>query len=258
MSESTILTSKKDGIATVTINRPEVRNALDTESWRRLREVFMQLDADDEVRVIVITGAGDKAFIAGADLNALKIRSSVETFYGQNAECVETIENVSKPTIAMINGFCLGGGLEVALGCDIRMASDDAKFGQTELNVGILPGCGGTQRLPRTVGMAKAKELIFSGKIISAQEADKIGLVNNVLPKDKLLEETMQLAKSIADKSTIGVKAAKIAVNRGCDSNLATGLKLEKLAQSFIFSTEDHLEGINAFLEKRPPKFSNK
>lgn len=258
MSESTILVDKKDGIATVTINRPEVRNALDTASWRRLREVFVELDNDDDVRVIIITGAGDKAFIAGADLNALKTRSSVETFYGQNAECIETIENASKVTIAMINGFCLGGGLEVALGCDIRMASDDSRFGQTELNVGILPGCGGTQRLPRTVGLARAKELIFTGKIISATEADKIGLVNHVIPKAELLDETMKLAKSIADKSIIGVKAAKLAVNRGYDSTLATGLKLEKFAQSFIFSTEDHLEGISAFLEKRAPKFNNK
>lgn len=258
MSENTILIDKKDGIATVTINRPEVRNALDTASWRRLRDVCVELDNDDEVRVIIITGAGDKAFIAGADLNALKVRSSVETFYGQNAECVEAIENVSKATIAMINGFCLGGGLEVALGCDMRMASDDAKFGQTELNVGILPGCGGTQRLPRTIGLARAKEMIFTGQIIDAKEADRIGLVNRVVSKDALLEETMKLAKSIADKSTIGVKAAKLAVSKGYDSTLATGLKLEKFAQSFIFSTEDHLEGITAFLEKRSPKFNNR
>jgi enoyl-CoA hydratase len=258
MSVNSILVDKKDGIAMVTINRPEVRNALDTAAWQRLRAVIAELDYDDDVRVIIITGAGEKAFIAGADLNALKVRSSVETFYSQNGDCIEAIENVSKATIAMVNGFCLGGGLEVALGCDIRMASDDAKFGQTELNVGILPGFGGTQRLPRAVGLAKAKELIFTGKIISAAEAEKIGLVNHVVPKAELLAETMKLAASIAAKSAIGVKSAKLAVNKGYDGPLATGLKLEKFAQSFMFSTEDHLEGINAFLEKRPPQFSNK
>ena len=162
-----ILVEKKDFVGTITVNRPDVRNALNNEAWQGLHEAFIALDHDDDIRVIIVTGAGDKAFIAGADVNVLKTRSSVETFYGKNSRIVTDIEMVSKPTIAMINGFCLGGGLEVAMACDIRIAGDDAKLGQTELNVGILPGAGGTQRLARYVGLGKAKELIFTGKIIN-------------------------------------------------------------------------------------------
>ncbi len=256
MDSQIILTQKSDGIGKITINRPEVRNALNKEAWAHLSKAFTDFDLDNEVRVIVVTGAGDKAFVAGADLNALKQRSAVQTFYGENPQFVLGIENVSKPTIAMINGFCLGGGLEVAMACDMRIASDDAKFGQTELNVGILPGAGGTQRLARLVGLGKAKELIFSGKIISAQDAEKIGLVNQVVDKKDLLEETMKLAKSIADKSPLITKIAKTVINKGYDADLASGLKIETFAQSFVFSTKDHMEGIDAFLQKRAPNFT--
>lgn len=253
-----ILTEKQGFIGTITVNRPEVRNALNNEAWLELHEAFNSLDQDDEIRVIILTGAGEKAFIAGADLNALKTRSSVETFYGKNQHVVTDIEMVSKPTIAMINGFCLGGGLEVALACDIRIACEEAKFGQTELNVGILPGCGGTQRLTRLVGLGKAKELVFTGKIITAQEAEKIGLVNYVVPRNELLTEALSLANSIAAKSPVIVKIAKLVINRGNESDIVSGLQTELLAQSLAFSTEDHLEGINAFLEKREPKFKGK
>jgi len=256
MTEQLILTEKSEGIGKITINRPEVRNALNKEAWVHLSKAFADLDEDQDVRVIVITGAGDKAFVAGADLNALKQRSPVETFNGESPRLVLGIENTSKPTIAMINGFCLGGGLEVAMACDIRIASEDAKLGQTELNVGILPGAGGTQRLPRLVGLGKAKELIFTGKIISAQEAMQIGLVNLVVAKEALLEQTMQMAKSIAAKSPLVTKVAKLVINKGFDADLASGLKIETLAQSFVFSSKDHMEGIDAFLEKRAPNFS--
>jgi enoyl-CoA hydratase len=258
MESNFILTEKKDSVGIITVNRPEVRNALNKEAWRQLHEAFASFEADDEVKVIIVTGAGDKAFIAGADLNVLKTRSSVETFNGKNSQFVTDIEKTSKPTIAMVNGFCLGGGLEVAMACDIRIASDDAKFGQTELNVGILPGCGGTQRLSRIVGLSKAKELIFTGKVISAQEAEKIGLINQIVPKSELLTETLKMAESIAAKSPIVLKVAKAVVNRGFEGDLTSGLQAELLAQSFVFSTDDHLEGIEAFLEKREAKFTGK
>ena len=258
MEEKLILTEKNGFIGTITVNRPEVRNALNREAWQQLHEAFTELDRDDGIRVIILTGAGDKAFIAGADLNVLKTRSSVETFYGVNQKIVTDIEIVRKPTIAMINGFCLGGGLEVAMACDIRIAGDNARLGQTELNVGILPGCGGTQRLARHVGLGKAKELIFTGKIISAQEAEQIGLVNCVAPQSGLLEKTLEMAQAIAAKSPVVTKIAKLIINRGIESDLSSGLQAELLAQSFVFSTEDHLEGINAFLEKREPKFIGK
>ena len=258
MEEKLILTERKDFIGIITVNRPEVRNALNKEAWRQLHEAFTELDNDDGIRVIILTGAGDKAFIAGADLSVLKTRSSVETFYGVNQKIVTDIETLSKPTIAMINGFCLGGGLEVAMACDIRVAGDSAKFGQTELNVGILPGCGGTQRLARYVGLGKARELIFTGKIITAQEAEQIGLVNCVVPQPVLLEKSLEMANAIAAKSPIVTRIAKLVVNRGIESDLTSGLQAELLAQSLVFSTEDHLEGINAFLEKREPKFTGK
>jgi enoyl-CoA hydratase len=261
MSENVILVEKSGdngAVGIITINRPEVRNALNNETWQHLHAAFMSLDNDPDTRVIIVTGAGDKAFVAGADLNMLKTRSAVETFCGEIPKFVKNVEALSKPTIAMINGFALGGGLELAMACDIRIASDDAKFGQTETNVGILPGYGGSQRLSRLVGLGKAKELIFTGKIISAQEADKIGLVNQVVPKSELLAQTLKMANDIAAKSPIITRTAKLIINRGAESDLDSGLVMERLAQSFAFSTEDHLEGINSFLEKRPAQFTGK
>lgn len=258
MENKKILVERRDKIALITINRPEVRNALDTETWRLLEKTVLELDADPEINVIMITGAGDKAFVAGADLNSLKMRSAVATFYGENPRITNVIEKAAKPTIAVINGFALGGGLELAMACDIRIASKKAKVGQTEINVGILPGAGGTQRLTRLVGVAKAKELIFTGKIISAEEAEKIGLVNMVVEPEALMEIAWAMAKEIAAKSQVTLQVAKQVVGQGANTDLATGLMLEKLGQSFIFGTEDHLEGICAFLEKRAPVFKNK
>lgn len=258
MEEMKVLVESKGPVAILTINRPEVRNALDTETWRLLQKAFLELDADPAISVIMVTGAGDKAFVAGADLNSLKVRSAAATFNGESPKIMTQIEKVSKPTIAVINGFALGGGLELAMACDIRIASRKAKLGQTEINVGILPGAGGTQRLTRLVGMAKAKELIFTGKIISADEAEKIGLVNLVTEPETLMETALAMANDIAAKSRITIQVAKQVVSQGAETDLATGLMLEKLGQSFIFGTEDHLEGICAFLEKRSPVFSNK
>jgi enoyl-CoA hydratase len=258
MAGSYILTEKENSIGIVTINRPEVRNALNNQAWEELHGAFLSLEKDEGIRVVIVTGAGDKAFVAGADLKMLKERSSVETFCGAIPGFVRNIANLRKPTIAMINGFALGGGLELAMACDLRIASHDARFGQTEANVGILPGYGGTQRLTRLVGLGRAKELVFTGRIISAQEAERIGLVNCVVPKDELLAETMKIAISIAAKSPVITRAAKLAMNSGAESDLPGALDLELFAQSFAFSTEDHLEGINAFLEKREARFTGK
>jgi enoyl-CoA hydratase len=256
--DSAILVERRDKVGIITINRPEVRNALDTNTWRLLHGAFLELGNDPAITVIVVTGAGEKAFVAGADLNSLKVRSSVETMHGETPIIVAAIENNIKPTIAAINGFALGGGLELAMACDIRVCSRTAKLGQTEINVGILPGAGGTQRLSRLVGPAKAKEMIFTGKIITAEEAEKIGLVNCVVEPQELMEKTLAMAKDIADKSILTLQIAKQVVNQGLNTNLQTGLMLEKLGQSFIFGTEDRVEGISAFLEKRPPSFKGK
>lgn len=258
MENNKILLERKDNIALIIINRQEVRNALDTEAWHLLHKAFLELEDDPQVNVIMVTGAGDKAFIAGADLNSLKKRSAVATFAGENSKILADIEKVTKPTIAVINGFALGGGLEVAMACDLRIASRKAKFGQTEINVGILPGAGGTQRLTRLVGVAKAKELIYTGKIISAEEAEKIGLVNMVVEHDSLLETAWEMAADISKKSQIVIKVAKQIISQGADCNLTTGLLLEKLGQTFVFSTDDHMEGICSFLEKREAVYQGK
>lgn len=251
-----VLVSIENGIAVVTINRPEVRNAVDKETWGLLRKTFENLDSNRAVRAIIVTGAGEKAFVAGADLNSLKVRSVLETLDSENNAVVRAIEKVSKPTIAAINGYCLGGGCEIALACDIRIAAEKAKIGQTELNVGILPGAGGTQRLRNLVGQGKAMEMILTGEPVSAQEAYEIGLVNKVVPLDKLMEEAMSMAKKIAEKSPVVTKLAKRAIQNGADLPIDTGLLIEILSQSVVFSTKDHLEGINAFLEKRKPEYT--
>ena len=253
--ENSVLIERLGRVGLITINRPEVRNALNFETWKYLTEAFAELESDQQIRVIVVTGAGDKAFVAGADLNALKDRSAVATFYGELPAALARVEKSKKPLIAAINGFALGGGLELALACDIRIASDKARFGQTEINVGIIPGYGGTQRLPRLVGTALAKEMIFTGKIISATEAEKIGLVNRIVPAAELMNEALALANDIADKSPLIIQIAKQAINYGVDSNMQTALQLELLSQSLVFATEDHTEGICAFLEKRSPVF---
>jgi enoyl-CoA hydratase len=251
-----VLVKIEDNIAIVTINRPEVRNAVDKETWGLIREAFESLDKNDEVKVIIITGAGEKAFIAGADLNSLKVRTVLETMESENSSIVRIIEKVSKPTIAAINGYCLGGGCEISMACDIRIACENAKFGQTELNVGILPGAGGTQRLRNLIGQGKAMEMILTGDIISAEEAFTIGLVNKIVPFENLMELCLEMAKKIAAKSSIAVKLAKSAVQNGADLPIDIGLLIEVLSQSVMFSTSDHLEGINAFLEKRKPNYT--
>ena len=253
-----VLSHIENEIAVVTVNRPEVRNAMDTETWGLLKAKLEELEENPHVKVIIITGAGDKAFIAGADLNSLQKRTVLETVNAGNSKVAKFLEDMDKPTIAAINGYCLGGGCEIALACDIRIASDNAKLGQTEINVGIIPGAGGTQRLRNLVGQGKAMEMILTGCIVDAEEACRIGLVNKELCRDELMLQVRTMAQKIAQKSPLAVQMAKKAIKNGADMPIETGLLLESLYQAVVFSTEDHLEGISAFLEKREPRYSGK
>ena len=211
-----VVTSKANGIATVKINRPDKLNAMNTDVARELVSIFTQLDTDNDVKVIILTGEGEKAFSAGADIEYMsKISADESVEYAKLGQLVtNTIELVSKPTIAAVNGFALGGGCEVAMSCDIRIAADTAKLGQPEVTIGIPPGWGGTQRLMRIVGIAKAKELVYTGKMIKADEALQIGLVNQVVPLASLMDETMKMANQIAANSVSGVKMSKIEIGR--------------------------------------------
>lgn len=256
-----IIYAREKGIVKVTINRPEVRNALNMAVRQELKEVVAEIDKDKDIRVVIITGAGDRAFISGADITEFRevTPMMIEDYVSTLGQQLYTdIENIRVPVIAMINGFCLGGGLELAMCCDIRIASENAKFGQLEINVGLFPGGGGTQRLPRLIGWGRAKELIYTGKIIDAAEAERLGLVDKVVPPERLEEEVNKLAKTIASKSPLIVKLAKKVINRGMYTDLAAGLAYEKANFALCFASEDHTEGITAFLEKRKPEFKGR
>ena len=251
-----ILLEKQEEIGFIYINRPEVRNVLNQEIWREVRDAFLAHDEDAEVKVIIITGKGDKAFVAGSDLNYLKARTKLQTLDRETPLILNQIEAIRKPTIAAVNGYALGGGCELTLACDIRIASDRAKMGQTEINLGIIPGAGGTQRLTRLVGLGKGLELVLTGGIVDAEEALRIGLVNKVVPHESLMDEAIAMANQIKIKSPIIARLAKAAVKAGNATDLNTALLIESLYQTIAFSTTDHDEGIDAFLEKRPPHFT--
>ena len=261
MSQSyeTILLERRGPVAIVTINRPEKRNALNIQTRAEGAAVLNELRADDSVRVVILTGAGDKAFIAGADIAEFAQRTAI----GQREVMLEpslfnAIDGFPKPIIAMVNGYCLGGGCEVALACDIRIASEKASFGQPEINLGIIPGGGGTQRLTRLVGEGKAMEMILTGEIIDAQTALGAGLVNHVVPADQLETKTMEIANRIAEKSPIALRLAKESIRIASRSNLDEGLRREVDLFALCFSSEDKDEGVKAFLEKRKPEFKGK
>jgi len=250
---------EQDGaLLMVTINRPEVRNALDPETWAELRAAVRQARHDPSVRIVILTGAGDKAFASGADIRSLRDRNQWEYFRSESQETLLELENLPKPVIAAINGVALGGGCEVCLAADIRIAADHARFGQPEVNLGILPSAGGTQRLARLVGLGKAKELILTGEIISAQEALAIGLVNQVVPAAELMSAVRAMADKILSKGPLAVGLAKLAINVGMNTDITSGLAYEKLAQTLLFTTEDKYEGTTAFLEKRPAQFKGR
>jgi enoyl-CoA hydratase len=259
MSYETLLLERRGRVAIITINRPDKRNALNIKTREEGAVLLDELRADESVGVVIFTGAGDKAFIAGADIAEFAGRTASkqrEVMLGRSL--FTAIDTFPKPIIAMINGYCLGGGCELALACDIRIASERASFGQPEINLGIIPGGGGTQRLTRLVGEGKAMELILTGEIIDAQTAFAIGLVNHVVPPDQLEAKTMEIANRIADKGPIALRLAKEAVKLASRSNLDEGLRREVDLFALCFATEDKDEGIKAFLEKRKPEFKGR
>jgi enoyl-CoA hydratase/carnithine racemase len=254
---SNVVYEKKGAIAYATVNRPKVLNALNTPTWADLRTAFEDARDDAAVRGVILTGAGGKAFIAGADISELAHATAIDaersSRFGQ--EVLDLIENLGKPVVAAVNGFALGGGCETAMACTIRIAVETAKFGQPEVALGLLPGGGGTQRLPRLVGKGRALQLILSGEMIDAQEAYRIGLVNEVVPAAGLIARAEAILKKIAANAPIAVRLSLEAVNKGLETGQAEGLLLEASYFGLCAATEDKKEGTSAFLEKRAPQF---
>jgi enoyl-CoA hydratase/carnithine racemase len=252
-----VLCEKRNGIAYITLNRPKVLNALNTGAWKDLRTAFEDAREDAAVRGVILTGAGNKAFIAGADINDLARVSAVEADQSSRGGqgVLDLIENLGKPVIAAVNGFALGGGCETAMACTIRIASETAKFGQPEVTLGVIPGGGGTQRMPRLIGKGRALQLILSGEIIDAHEAYRIGLVNEVVSPEALISRCEAILKRILANAPLAVRYSLEAVNRGMETSQAEGLALEASLFGLCASTEDKKEGTSAFLAKRPPQF---
>jgi len=261
MDYSNILVTREENIAIVTFNRPKVLNALNHVTMEELSTVIDELGNDRNVLCIILTGAGEKAFIAGADINELRAIASAADgahFAAKGQRILFKIENLDKPVIAAINGYALGGGCELAMACDIRIAADSAKLGQPEINRGLIPGYGGTQRLPRLVGKGRAKWLILTGDMISAQEALRIGLVDFVVPAPELMNTAKELAGKIASKAPLALAWAKRSINVGTETDLVTACAYEASQFGLVCGTEDRVEGTTAFLEKRPPQFKGK
>jgi enoyl-CoA hydratase len=258
MDFENIIYKKEEGISQLIINRPEKRNALNRATRLEMARALEDTEKDPAVKVLILSGAGEKAFISGSDLNELSKFSALEMeeFTATLGQRFYTrFEELDKPVIAMIDGLCLGGGLELALACDIRVASDISRFGQPEMFIGLMPGSGGTQRLTRLVGYGKAKELIFTGGMIDAAEAYGIGLVNRVCPREELEDTVIKMASGIAKQSPLALKWAKKSINLGQETGLTVGLAYEALAEALLFTGKDRDEGIAAFFEKRKPRF---
>ena len=260
MATEEVVLKRIDGpVATLTINRPDKLNALNIETRSRMVQELDELAKNDDVRVVVITGAGDKAFIAGADISEFEGRSPVDQYRVMTDSSVFlAVDRFPKPTIAAINGFCLGGGCELAMACDIRIASERAKLGQPEINLGLLPGGGGTQRLPRLVGMGAAFKLLYTGDFIRADEALRIGLVDEVVPAGDVAARAKELAEAIAAKSPVALRLIKQAVRTSMRTPLDEGLSQEVSLFALAFASEDMKEGVNAFLNKRKPNFTGR
>jgi enoyl-CoA hydratase len=254
------LYEKTEGIATITINRPDVRNALNQETVAELHARLDDAEKDEAVKVIIITGAGDRAFCSGLDLNIVKDVTPMEgaelSRIGQ--VLCNRVESLGKPVIAAINGYAFGGGTELALASDIRIASETASVGLTELNVGLIPGWGGTQRLPRYVGKGKAKEMIFASRRVDAKTAEQLGLVNMVVPTDQLMAKTREFALEVAGKSPIALRLSKMLINNSTETHPEIGFQQEAEAFGLVASTEDFKEGVTAFLEKRKPVYKGR
>ena len=260
MKYKNILFEVETNIAIITFNRPSVFNAMNLETVLELNKAIRECGEDENIKVVVLTGAGDRAFVAGADITYFKGKNPQEimkfTEVGQST--LRFMETMGKPVIAAVNGFALGGGTEISMACDIRFASDKARFGQPEILLGLIPGWGGTQRLARLVGMGRAKELVMSGEQITAQRAYEIGLVNRVFPAAQLMEEVKKFAQKLAGMPPFAIKMAKCAINYGYDLSLENAMNLEIQCNAQCFSTQDLKEGVAAFLEKKKPHFTGK
>jgi enoyl-CoA hydratase len=250
--------SVAEGIATLTFNRPKALNALSTALLAEFALALKAIGKDTSIRALILTGAGEKSFIAGADISEIATLSPLgaKAFAQAGQEAISTLQALTIPVIAAVNGFALGGGCEMALACDFIYASDKALFGLPEINLGVIPGFGGTQRLPRLIGANRTKEMIFTGRHLSAAEAKEIGLVNRVCPPDELMTAALETARLIAAKGKVSLRAAKQAINQGLNVDLATGLALEQDAFALCLASSDAKEGTSAFLEKRKPTFS--
>lgn len=255
-----IIYEKNEGIATITLNRPEALNAWSKELAKEFLTAMSDAREDENVKVVVITGAGEKAFSAGADIKAMKGMTALKAraLSQMGYEICNVIESIEKPVIAAINGYALGGGMEVSMACDFRIASEKARMGQTEINIGLIPGWGGTQRLTRLVGKAKAKELVYTGKIVDANTAFQYGLVNKVVPTEEFMTAVRHFAKELAGKAPVALRVAKSLIDTGIDIDLRAALTLEREGFGVVASTEDLQEGVSAFVEKRKPAWKGR
>lgn len=260
MADTVFLEKRADGIAIITLNRPDAANALSKQMLLNLQNIIEDIKLDSAVRVVILTGAGEKAFCAGADLkerNGMtepEVKAAVQ-FIG---ETITKLEQLPQPVIAAINGVAFGGGLEMALACDLRVAAKDAKMGLTETSLAIIPGAGGTQRLPRLIGIGKAKELIYTAKRLTAEQAETIGLIEYSVQMNDLMDMALNLAEQMVRNGPVALIQAKTAINNGMQADLSTGLKIEQLAYQSLIPTEDRLEGLRAFAEKRTPNYIGK
>ncbi|NNE44626.1 MAG: enoyl-CoA hydratase/isomerase family protein [Gemmatimonadetes bacterium] len=243
------------GTALLTVDRPEVRNALDADTVTEIHGALDRIEAEGSTRVLIVTGAGEKVFVAGADVNSLLARSARDTLDANNNRLFSRLENVAYPTIAAVNGFALGGGLEFALACDLRVASENAKLGLPETSLGIIPGAGGTHRLPRLVGLGLAKEMILAGTILDADAALRSGLVNRVVPSGELLDTARELARQIKKRAPLATELAKVSLNSAGNIPVEYGMAFDRVAQTVLNASHDKKEGMTAFLEKRKPEF---
>jgi len=260
MEYKNILLSVEGEIGILTINRPKALNALNIETLQDIQMAIREIKEDPALRVLILTGAGEKAFVAGADISEMRGMSPIEAvnFSRKGHQTLDMIQDLDRPVIAAVNGFALGGGTEIAIACDFIYASENARFGQPEVTLGIFPGFGGTQRLPRLIGKGRAKELILTGKMITAQEAFQMGIVNKICPQGSLMEETKKVAAQIASNGTVAVRLAKMLVDSGLNMDLAEACAFESYAFGIGFATEDQKEGMAAFLEKRKPNFKGR
>jgi len=253
-----IIMEKEGPIATIIFNRPKLLNAIDIPTLLELESAVEDVQRDKNIRVLVITGTGEKSFVAGGDIADLNSRDALghrDDFAAVIHRVFNKVADLEKPVIAAVNGYALGGGTELLCACDLRVASETAKFGVPEINLGIFPGAGGTQRLSRQIPLCKAKELMFTGDMISAQEAERLGLINKVVPAEQLRETVTALARKLASKAPVALKLVKTAVNRGVETDLVTALALEREMIGLVFATKDAHEGLSAFLEKRKASF---